>query len=105
MKTEFTSRGIVLGNYWGGGTGGYAARVLKGTTKEEIIQQATDGLDGSLDSGMGYESLIGAVLVITKKTTIEQDGKEFENKESEMVFVGDLTDEQKDFLEYCLNVF
>jgi hypothetical protein len=54
--------------------------------------------DGSLDSGMGYESLIGARIDIEVITTIIVDGKEFVNTEYETELIGVLTDEEKDFL-------
>lgn len=105
VSTEFVSTGLVYGRYWGGGEGAYAARKLSAETKEDLLKQANDGLNGSLDDGMGYESLIGAILNITKITTIEIEGKSFENKEYETEFVGDLTEEQQDFLidcNYCM---
>jgi hypothetical protein len=102
MKTEkFVSRGYVLGNYWGGGQGAYSARVLTADTKEELIKEATIGLNGSLDGGMGFESLIGALLIITKITTIIYDDKPFTNEEIEEEFIGDLTETQQDFLIEC----
>ena len=98
---KYKSTGLVYGNYWGGGQGAYAARRLEADTKEELLKQAEKGLDGSLDDGMGYESLIGAILNITKFTTVEIDRKEFVNKEYETEFVGELTEEQIDFLIEC----
>ena len=102
METvKFKSTGLVLGHYWGGGSGSYPATKLTADTKEELIKKATDGLDGSLDGGMGFESLIGALLVITKTTTIIHDGKRFTNEETEEEFIGNLTEEQQDFLIEC----
>ena len=98
---KWKSEGLVFGNYWGGGRGSYTARKLHADTKEELIEQANIGLDGSLDAGMGYDSLIGAILNITKVTTKWIDDKPFINKESELEFVGDLTEEQQDFLMDC----
>jgi hypothetical protein len=103
MKTltetvKYRSSGLVFGNYWGGGRGSYPAVKLSADTKEELIKKATEGLDGSLDSGMGYESLIGALLNITKITTITYNGKEFTNEETEEEFIGELTEEDQDFL-------
>ena len=100
-KIRYESTGLVYGNYWGGGQGAYAARRLKAATKEELLKQAKEGLDGSLDDGMGYESLIGTILHITKITTTDIDGKEFVNKEYETEFIGELTEEQIDFLIKC----
>jgi hypothetical protein len=102
METvKFTSTGLVFGNYWGGGKGAYPAKNLSADTKEELIKKATDGLDGSLDAGMGYESLIGALLIIKKTTTIIHDGKPFINEVIEDEFIGDLTEEDQDFLIEC----
>lgn len=98
-KFSYDSTGLVFGNFWGGGRGSYPARQLHAETLEDLVKQATDGLNGSLDSGMGYERLLGAVLFITKKTIITMNEKPFCNKESlEPVFIGELTDEEKDFL-------
>ena len=101
---KYTSTGLVYGNYWGGGKGAYRANSLSADTKEELIEKAIKGLDGSLDSGMGYESLIGAILEITETTTITIDGKEFEHKEYKTAFVGDLTEEEQDFLIECIDI-
>ena len=98
-KISYDSKGLVFGRLWGGAKGSYPARQLHAETLEDLVKQAIDGLNGSLDSGMGYERLLGAVLFITKKTTITVSEKPFCNKESlEPVFIGELTDEEKDFL-------
>ena len=102
METiKWKSTGFVFGNYWGGGKGAYSARKLSADTKEELLKQANEGLDGSLDGGMGYESLIGALLDITKITTITVDDKPFVNTESDIEFIGELTEEDEDFLMDC----
>ena len=98
---KYKSRGLVFGNYWGGGRGAYSAEKLSADTKEELIKEATEGLDGSLDAGMGFESLIGALLVITKITSITRGGKTFTNEEIEEEFIGELTEEDQDFLIEC----
>ena len=98
-KFSYDSTGLVFGNLWGGAKGSYPARKLTAETLEDLMAQANEGLDGSLDSGMGFERLLGVVLFITKKTTITMNEKSFCNKESlEPVFIGELTDEEKDFL-------
>ena len=98
-KFSYDSTGLVFGIFWGGGRGSYPARQLTAETLEDLVKQAIDGLNGSLDSRMGFERLLGAVLFITKKTTITMNEKPFYNKESlEPVFIGELTDEEKDFL-------
>ena len=66
MIKKFRSKGLAYGKYWGGGEGAYQAEELTGETKEELLEKANTMLtDGSLDSGMGYESLIGAILDVS----------------------------------------
>lgn len=99
-RTTFMARGWVLGNLWGGGTGGYMAKTLYGDTFEEIKKQAEEGIkDGSLDSGMGYESLIGAKLRVVKTEIAEINGKEFSHDTVlRPLYIGNLTYKQKMFL-------
>lgn len=100
---KYLAKGHVLGTLWGGGKGAYPTEVLQGKTLKEIVKSVKQGLkDGSLDSGMGFESLQGAIMKITKVTEIILEGKTFTNKESEIVFVGDLDKKEKDFLENCV---
>lgn len=102
-QISFTAKGYILGNYWGGGQGSYPTIKFSANTKEELLEQAKKALsDGSLDSGMGYESLIGAILEIKKTTKVEIDGQDFFNHEFEEEFIGKLNDEQAEFLSECL---
>jgi hypothetical protein len=81
MTITYSSKGIVLGHLWGGGKGGYKARPINGKTKlNELIIEAKKMLaDGSLDGGMGFECLTGAVLIIDKVEKRMIKGKEFIN--------------------------
>ena len=102
MKQEikYKAHGIVLGNYWGGGMGSYPAQIIYSSTKEDLINQANKKLkDGSLDSGMGFESLIGAVLVITTIIKIWIEDKDYLRFEYSDLIIGDLTEEQIEFLK------
>jgi len=100
MEKKFTFTGVVLGNHWGGGKGSYPSTEFIASSEEEGIEKAEKMLEeGSLDSGMGYESLIGALLDIKETTTIEIDGKEFYNDQYNSMFIGNLTEEEMDFLE------
>lgn len=94
----YFSTGYVYGKYWGGGEGAYTAKPLMGNTKESIIEQANKGLDGSLDSGMGYESLIGAILIIKEEKQVSIDGEIYTHTETTVECVGNLSDEQTEFL-------
>lgn len=101
MKTKtYKSQGLVYGRFWGGGEGSYPARKLTDETYESLIEQAKKGLDGSLDSGMGFERLLGAVLDITEITTIEVDGEIYKTTRClPLEFIGELNGEQKEHLE------
>lgn len=104
MNKTYRSTGLVFGNYWGGGRGCYPAVNLMGDTKEIIMEEAKKKVEnGSLDSGMGYESLIGAVIEIEEIKIIVFEGEVFYKSEFETEFVGDLTEEQRDFLLECLD--
>ena len=97
-EINFESTGLVYGKFWGGGEGSYPARKLKASTRKELIEKAKEGLNGSLDAGMGFESLIGAVLNITKTTFIIVKGRLFNNTEYQTIFIGKLTRKQKNHL-------
>ena len=102
MKTKhkFIAKGIVAGNCWGGGVCGYATKRIEEDTEELLIKKAESMLrDGSLDSGMGFESLIGAVLDVEHVKTVEIDGEEYCNSEYNLVSIGELTEEQNDWLD------
>lgn len=99
MKTTYKAHGLVLGTYWGGGSGSYDATSLENDNLEELIKEAKEKLkNGSLDSGMGYESLHGALLNITTIRTIIYNGLEYENKSDDLQFIGTLTEREQDFL-------
>lgn len=87
--------GYVWGKCWGGGECGYKSETVEGKTKAEVIAKAEQMLaDGSLDSGMGYESLTGANLELLITTKIKIGGKWYFNHETEKVLLGSITDEQ-----------
>lgn len=101
---KYKITGWVYGNYWGGGQGAYRSTTILADSREEGIKKAEEMLaDGSLDSGMGYKSLIGAILDIEENEIIEIDGKNFSHKEYEYYFIGNLSDEMEEFLMECVN--
>lgn len=100
---RYVATGLVLGNLWGGGSGLYDMDVLEADTKEELIQKANEGLlNGSLDGGMGFESLRGAVLDITIETSITFDDDEYINEKYQFDSVGDLTNTELENMEKIL---
>lgn len=106
MKKTYILTGMVYGNFWGGGKGAYTATTLSDTDKDNLLNEAKYLLStGGLDGGMGYESLIGALITIETITTTEIDGKTFTNREYESEFIGELTEEEEEFLQECeLNI-
>lgn len=73
LKYQYTSKGIVIGNCWGGGVVGYKATSYTDNSYKKIKARIAEGFNnGSLDSGMGFENLIGYKLTI-KKETITKD--------------------------------
>lgn len=100
-KTTFryVASGLVYGRYWSGGEGSYKAKNLENNSKRKLLEEAKEKVkSGALDSGMGYETVLGAILELTTIATIMIGGKEFTHKDSEIVFVGELTETQQDFL-------
>ena len=95
----YKASGIVLGHLWGGGSGGYPAHEIRANSLRELREEIEEQLkSGSLDSGMGYESLIGALMCIETIDTRVIDGKTFIAVDYEDEFFGDLTPEQEELL-------
>lgn len=96
------AQGMVLGNYWEGGCGSYPTVFFYGETIEEVELQANKALkDGSIDSGMGFMSIIGAFLYVSVFTYIEIEGYTFNHEEKSSLVIGDLTDTELKFLSEC----
>lgn len=98
MNKRYIARGYVLGKLWGGGMGAYPSRTLESDTLEDLKKQAIDGLDGSLDSGMGFEYLQGARLEIETVESLKKGKKCFFNSSYKVLFFGELTRKEKHFL-------
>lgn len=95
----YKASGIVLGNCWGGGIGSYVAREIKAVNRASLVQQIENGIkDGSLDGGVGFESLIGALMVIDEIDSRKIDGKMFIAHDCEDEFFGDITPAQEEML-------
>ena len=101
LITTFSAKGLVLGQSWGGGKVAYPAIIeLEWATRADLIVEARRKLDdGSLDSGMGFECLYGALLKIAATTSVTIDDKLFFNKEFDIIYIGSLSKEDKEFLE------
>lgn len=98
-RQQYTATGIVWGNCWGGGKCGYAAEKITGDTLGEVKAEAERMLkDGSLDSGMGFESLYAATLNVKIETIKEIDGKEFIHTDYTVLYLGAVTENEEVFL-------
>ena len=95
----YKATGIVLGNYWGGGKGSYPTHEINANSLRELNEKIEEQLkSGSLDSGMGFESLIGAAMMIDTIDIRQIDGKRFVAHDYKQVLFGELSEEQQDFL-------
>lgn len=95
----YKATGIVLGNCWGGGVCGYAAREINANSLRELREEIEEQLEnGSLDSGMGFESLIGAIMTIDTIDSREIDSKLFVAHDYKDEIFGDVTPEQEKVL-------
>ena len=101
MKTtkEYKASGWVLGNCWGGGkvwyqSNKYQSKTLKGIEKE--IQKGIE--NGSIDSGMGFESILGAIIDITEIEKIDTgDGEPFKRENSMYNTFGEIEDKAQEY--------
>ena len=106
ITIAYKASGIVYGNLWGGGRGAYPAEVLNHSDINGMREQILNGIrEGWLDSGMGFDGLIGSLMNICTIETVEIDGKEFVNKEYNIEYFGSLDEKTKDYLyEVYLNI-
>ena len=99
MKKNYIARGLVYGNYWGSGRGAYKSETIEAPTLKKLLKTAKKMLeDGTLDSGMGYESLIGAIFNVEEVKTIRKNGKEYHRSEYDIKIIGDLKEQEQNFL-------
>jgi len=100
ITKRYKAEGVVLGHLWGGGEGSYKATSITANTQEELLAKANEMLEnGSLDGGMGFESLLGAFLIITTTKFIMYKGEDYSREEQETELLGDLDEKQQDFLQ------
>lgn len=101
MITKYKAKGVVYGKLWGGGEGSYPAVELHGNDKDKMLEKAEGELQG-LDSGMGFERILGAVYGVEKIEIIKKqsNGKDYSRSDYQEAIIGDLTEEQ---VEHCHN--
>jgi hypothetical protein len=102
-KVRVTTSGFVFGNCWGGGTCGYKAKTIEGSSLKEVKASAKVMLEsGSLDGGMGYESLYGAYLLAKIETIKVIDEKEFIHTEYVPFKIGKVSKKEREAAEEVL---
>jgi hypothetical protein len=108
MKIVYKATGLCLGNYWGGGCGAYPTITFHSDNLNNLEININKAIsDGTIDSGMGFKSMIGAYMTIEKIKSIEIDidGKllPFTHIEYSEEFYGKLTDKEAEFLYEVYN--
>jgi hypothetical protein len=99
-KTYYKAKGYVYGHLWGGEEGIYPSEVLYGDDIDKLKDEIKEKIeDGSLDSGMGYQKLVGALIEITKYEDIVINDNVYTNKSYSLEYFGDLNELQQEFLE------
>ena len=85
----YKSKGFVSGNLWGGGQGFYPAEELINEKLSDLKKEIKKGIEeGWLDSGMGFESLNGAVIEIMTIRTIKKGDKSYVNNSYKVLNFG-----------------
>ena len=88
---RYSTIGYVWGHCWGGGEVGYTAKQLKANDMKSIKEQAIEGIENkSLDTGMGFEKITGALLLVKIEDVITIDKKEYINTEYQNLVVGNI---------------
>ena len=91
---RYIARSVVVGNCWGGGQVAYKGQRVEGDTRDEVLRKTEDMFkDGSLDSGMGFESLIGAWVEIEEIETVTIDAKTFTRSEWTNEIIGEIPED------------
>lgn len=100
QKRKYRSTGIVYGKLWTNVEAAYPAKILQEHSKKKLLKNIKLKFkDGSLDSGMGYQYLIGAIITIETMTTIFIKEVDYYHSDYQTIFIGKLNQKQKDFLK------
>jgi len=102
---RYIARSVVVGNCWGGGQVAYKGRRVDGETRDEVLRKTTDMFkDGSLDSGMGFGSLVGAYITIEEIETVTIDAKTFTRSEWTSEIMGEIPEDFDEAIEeFCVD--
>lgn len=106
FQEEITYRatGLVLGITWEGVEGTYPMTSHNFENIQDVLITCETKLKlNSLTGTADFQKQLGAILAITKSTTIQVNGKPFINTEVSIEYVGDLTVEQMGLLDNEFN--
>lgn len=105
VSTKYFADGYCWGRLWGGGEGGYEATQYEASNLETLREMINTGIkDGTIDGGMGFERMLGALMNIRQVSVIEIVGSEFFSGEYKRVSYleqetfGELSDEAEECL-------
>lgn len=105
-KVTYNASGLCYGAFWGGGEGSYKAIDFNGYESIDKLREDINAAvkSGAIDSGMGFQTMIGAGMNIIKvKSVTDDEGEEYFNTdEIDTEFFGDLNDEQQNHLDIHL---
>ena len=92
-EQEYQADGIITGRLWGGGLGFYYARKYTGFKSLDDLKEniKKDFESGAIDSGFGFEKIIGARMKIDKITIKTIDDDDYVNVKHEMFELGDMS--------------
>ena len=80
IKSTYSAKGLVVGRCWGGGLAGYPTVKYEGySSVENLLNLVRVQLreNRGIDSGMGFEKLVGVALHITETMSTMIGEKEF----------------------------
>lgn len=86
ISKTFRAQGYIFGYLWAGGVASYPTSygVFRAGSLEELRAAIRAAIEsGSIDQ-FGFESLIGAVMLISTVSAVEVEGKNFMREDSEI---------------------
>ena len=93
-ELEYQADGIITGHFWGGGIGFYYARKYTDFKSLDDLKETIkkDFKSGAIDSGFGFEKIIGARMKIDKINIRTIDGDDYVNVKHEIFELGDMSE-------------
>ena len=104
---RYRAKGLVCGIDWNNDETIYPTIEYSSRSRlEDLEDQINKGIeDGSIDGGMGYQKIIGALMTVTTIRTIILDGKYYTNSEDQVRAYGNLTVPHIKWMEDLLGIY